>query len=437
MSFPTYQAALDYLFRFTDYERMHKVKKATSVFGLARMTKILEHCGQPHAALRAAHIAGTKGKGSTAAMLASMARAAGLSVGLYTSPHLLDIRERIQVDGEWIPEEAVTRLLEPLRPYLDVASEDGDTYAPTFFEIFTTIAFLYFCERDVDLAVVEVGLGGRLDATNVLLPEACAITPVSFDHTDKLGTELGQIAGEKAGIIKEGVPVVSGVQQPGPLDVIRARAAELGAPLRVVGDDIEVHSETPEVFGLRTWRRELTGLRLALLGRHQRENAATALGLAELLCERGLEIGNDAVHGGLGSLHWPGRVQLVATEPDIILDGAHNVASVSALLETLDGLPRKRTVFVVAIAADKNVDAVLRLLAPRGDAFVVTRTPNPRAADPATLKAALEALGADAVDIAGTPADALALARMLAGPVDRICITGSMYLAGDILALFS
>ena len=433
--FATYKDALDYLFHFTDYERMHKVKKATSVFGLARMNRILAHCGNPHERLRTVHIAGTKGKGSTAAMLASMLRASGRSAGLYTSPHLLDIRERIQIDGEWIPEDAVTRLLVRLRPYLDEATRDGETYAPTFFEIFTTIAFLHFLEGGVDVAILEVGLGGRLDATNVVRPEACAITPVSFDHTDKLGTELAQIAGEKAGIIKEGVPVVAGVQPPEALDVIRARAAELGAPLRVVGEDVTVTDGPGDAFSVRTWRRTLDGLRLPLLGRHQRDNAATAAGLAELLCDQGFDLGDKCVRDGLASLQWPGRIQLAASDPDIIVDGAHNVASIEVLLDTLAALPSKRTAFIIGIAQDKDVDAVLRLLAPRGDVFVVTRTSNPRAADPAGLKASLEALGATCVYAAETPAAALGVARAEIPPGGRICVTGSMYLAGDVLAL--
>ena len=413
---------------------MHKVKKATSVFGLARMNKILEHCGNPHAKLRAVHVAGTKGKGSTAAMLASILQCSGRSAGLYTSPHLLDIRERIQINGECISEDVVTRLLAQLHPYLETATQDGDIYAPTFFEIFTTIAFLHFVERGVDLAIFEVGLGGRLDATNVLTPDACAITPVSFDHTDKLGNTLAEIAGEKAGIIKKGVPVVSGVQRPEALAVIRARAAELDAPLRIVGEDIALAQGPAESFSVRTWRRELNGLSIPLLGRHQRENAAAAVGLAELLCEKGFDLSDECVRDGLASLRWPGRIQLVARDPEVIIDGAHNVASIEVLLETLDALPPKKTTFVVGIACDKDVHSILSRLAPRGEAFVLTRTSNPRASDPSALAAMLEELGVGSVQVADTPAAALELALGQASPAERICVTGSMYLAGDALA---
>ncbi len=434
-TFRSYREALDYLFHFTDYERMHRVTKATSLFGLSRMNKLLDYCGDPHLQLRTVHIAGTKGKGSTAAMLASILRTAGLKVGLYTSPHLTDIRERIQVNGQWIPEDDITRYLSRLRPYLEVAERGGDTYAPTFFETFTVLSFLHFLEQRADVAVVEVGLGGRLDATNVLRPLACAITPVSFDHMDKLGTELPQIAGEKAGIIKSGVPVVSGVQRSDALAVIRARCAELGAPLHVVAEDITLRAQSDR-FSVKTWRRQIGGLTVPLIGRHQRENAATAVGLAELLCEAGHPISAESIRDGLRSLRWPGRIQTVARDPEIIVDGAHNTASIEVLVEALATLPPRRTIFVLAIARDKDIPAMLRLLAPHGADFIVTKTGNPRAADPAGLKKLLEELGAKSIHAAETPAKALDLARSHAGPADRICFTGSMYLAGNILALF-
>jgi len=428
-AFASYRQALDYLFNFTDYERMHRVKKATSVFGLSRMNKLLDYCGDPHLQLRTVHIAGTKGKGSTAAMLASVLRAAGHRVGLYTSPHIYDIRERIQVDGEWISEADVTRWLNRLYDYLEEARPGGETYAPTFFETFTVISFLHFLERGVDAAVVEVGLGGRLDATNVLRPLACAITPVSFDHTDKLGTELSKIAWEKAGIIKDGVPVVSGVQQPEALEVIRARCEELQAPLHVVGEDITVEGDT-----LSTWRRRLEAVSVPLLGEHQRRNAAAAVGLADLLCERGFDVSDQCVRDGLASVRWPGRIQIVSESPQTIIDGAHNPASVAVLCEVLDALPAKRTVFVVGVAADKDVPAMLRLLAPRADAFVFTTTNNPRAATPKALREMLAGIDpAKPAQTEPSPGAALELARGLVTPGDRICATGSMYLAGDLL----
>lgn len=440
--FASYREALDYLFHFTDYERMHRVKKATSVFGLSRMNKLLEHCGDPHLELDTVHIAGTKGKGSTAAMTASMLAASGRTVGLYTSPHIYDIRERIQVAGQWVPEEDVCRLLGRLVPYLETARHGGETYAPTFFETFTVIAFLHFLERQVDAAVIEVGLGGRLDATNVVRPRACAITPVSFDHTDKLGDTLSRIAGEKAGIIKPGTPLISGVQEPEALQVIRGRCGELGAVLHVVGEDITVERPEPDAdgrdpagtFGVRTWRRSLTGLTLPLLGRHQRENAATAIGLIDLLDERGMPVSDEHIREGVGAVKWLGRIQLVAEQPETIVDGAHNIASINALLETLGELVPRRTIFVVAINADKDVAGILRRLAGAGDAFVVTKTSNPRATPPDDLERLLADLAPDKpVYTADEPRAALDRAQDLAGPDDRIVVAGSMYVAGDVL----
>jgi len=432
--FATYREALDYLFHFTDYERMHRVKKATSLFGLSRMNELLEWCGNPHLKLRAVHIAGTKGKGSTAAMIASILRQTGRKVGLYTSPHLTDIRERIDVNGMWIPEADVTRILNRLHPYLVVAERGGDTYAPTFFETFTVISFLYFLEQQVDVAVVEVGLGGRLDATNVLRPEVCAITPISRDHTEKLGDEIAEIAWEKAGIIKSGVPVVSGVQQPEALEVIRARCAELGSPLHAVGADIAMGPERNGTFAVRTWRRAIGGLTVPLVGRHQQENAATAIGIAEVLAERGLDVSDECVRRGLAEVHWPGRIQTVATEPEIIVDGAHNPASIAVLVEALAAMPKKRTIFIVGIARDKEIRAMVELLAPHGDRFIVTKTANPRAAEPEELRAAIESVAPQKMAlVAESPAAALRIARDRVGPADRIVATGSMYLAGDVL----
>ncbi len=411
------------------------MKKDTSIFGLARMNDILTHCGNPHLKLRAVHIAGTKGKGSTAAILASILQQAGHKVGLYTSPHVLDIRERIQINGEWISEDDVTALLNSMFPYLQTAIQGGETYAPTFFEIFTTVAFLYFLQHGADIAVFEVGLGGRLDAPNVLLPEACAITPVSFDHTGKLGTDLRHIAGEKAGIIKTGVPVVSSVQQPEALDVIRAKCTELNTTLKVVGQDVIVETRPPDGFSIKTWRRELEGLTLPLRGRHQLENAATAAGVVELLSERGFEIADECVRRGIASVNWRGRIETASTNPETIVDGAHNPASITALTEVLDSLPRKKTIFVVGIAADKDIASMLELVIPRGDEFIFTKTANPRAAEPAHLKSLLQRVCHKPVYTAATPPEALELARNRADSADRICVTGSMYLAGEVLPI--
>ena len=430
--FTTYKEALDYLFHFTDYERMHRVSKATSVFGLSRMNKLLDYLGNPHRALRAVHIAGTKGKGSTAAMAANICRAAGMRTGLYTSPHLVDIRERIQVNGEWIPETEIVRHMNRLLPYLERAERGGETYAPTFFEIFTVIAFLHFLDSKTEMSAIEVGLGGRLDATNVLEPVACAITPVSFDHTDKLGKELWQIAREKAGIIKQDVPVVSGVQAHEALEVIRAKCREKNSPLHELGGDIAVQRSAGGCT-VRTWRGEYA-LNVPLLGWHQCENAAVAVGLAELMRERGTNIPADAISRGIAQLDWPGRIQTISARPEIIVDGAHNHASIDALLAALRELPPKKTIFVVAIARDKDIPQMLDMIARAGDEFIATNTRNPRAMPADELGKMLAERSHKQVTIAESPKKAFELAR-IADPDARICFTGSMYLAGDVLSL--
>ena len=242
--FTTYDEALNYLYRFTDYERMAKPRDAaTSAFGLARMNQLLAFLENPGANLRVVHIAGTKGKGSTAAMTAAMLQRAGARVGLYTSPHVESVRERIMVNGTWIAEDRVVAHLNRMYPYLQESLKTNEKYTPTFFEIFTAMAFADFLGEGVDFAVLEVGLGGRLDATNVVTPAVCAITRIGYDHTDKLGDTLTLIASEKAGILKPGVPAVVAPQEPEALAAIRQRARNLGVPLRLVGQEIALAAD--------------------------------------------------------------------------------------------------------------------------------------------------------------------------------------------------
>ena len=334
--FLTWDDALQFLYHFTDYERMAKPRDtATSIFGLARMNQLLDLLGNPQHSLRVVHVAGTKGKGSTAAMTAAILQQAGASVGLYTSPHVLSVRERIIVDGLWIPEHRLTAHVNRMHPYLRDSLKTREKYTPTFFEIFTAAALLDFVAQRVDYAVLEVGLGGRLDATNVVSPLVCAITPVSFDHTDKLGDTLAQIAGEKAGILKRRVPAVVAPQQPEALEAIRRRARALDAPLRLVGRDVALTCQG-EGFEVATARRRYPGLRVALLGSHQRTNAAAAVALAEqALAATGRPLSPEPVRRALASLRWRARIETVATRPTVVVDGAHNVASARVLVATL------------------------------------------------------------------------------------------------------
>ncbi len=434
--FVTGADALDYLYQLTDYERMRKPRHAaTSIFGLGRIEALLDDIAHPERRLRVIHIAGTKGKGSTAAMAAAILRQAGATVGLYTSPHVLSVRERIMVNGEPIPEERIAEHMNRLHPYLEASRTRGDTYMPTFFEAFTVMAFLDFLARGTDYAVLEVGLGGRLDATNVVSPLVCGITPISFDHTDKLGSTLGQIAGEKAGILKPTVPAVIGPQQPEALDTIRRRAIELDVPLTLIGRDVTVASEG-ENFCVATPDASYSHLHLPLPGEHQRNNAAMAIALAERAggaTERPIE--DHAVRTALAALRWRARIETIGQEPTVVVDAAHNVASIRALLDTLRSrFTYRRLLFVVGIASDKDADGILRALAPHADFLVLTRANSPRACASEDLLSRLRKV-ANAEAVACEPApDALALAQRRAGPDDLVCVTGSFYLAGEILS---
>lgn len=434
--FNTCAEALDYLFHFTDYERMVKPRAAAaSIFGLARMNQLLDFLEHPEQKLRVVHIAGTKGKGSTAAMTATILQHSGARVGLYTSPHVEDVRERIMVDGQWIAEERLTAHVNQMHPYLEASLKTTKKYTPTFFEIFTAAALLDFVGEGVDYAVLEVGLGGRLDATNVTTPVVCGITHVSFDHTDKLGGTLALIAGEKAGILKPGVPVVVEPQEPAALGAIQGRAETLGAPVRLVGRDIALVDRGDE-FAVFTPRRRYQRLRVPLVGRHQRINAAAAVGLAEeAMASRGIRLTGNLVRQGLAAVRWRARIETVAEHPRIVVDAAHNLASIRALLATLRSeFDIDRSIFVIGVSADKDVDGILRELAPHADFMVFTRSDSPRACPPDELLERCRAIGGVEAVACAKPVEALAAARERARPDDLVCVTGSFYLAGEVLA---
>jgi len=434
--FTSYDEAIQYLYHFTDYERMAKPRDAaTSVFGLARMNQLLEFLGNPQQRTRVVHIAGTKGKGSTAAMTASVLQRAGARVGLYTSPHVESVRERIMINGVWIAEERVVAHLNRMHPYLQESLRTNEKYTPTFFEIFTAMAFADFEAEGVDFAVLEVGLGGRLDATNVVAaPVVCGITRIGFDHTDKLGDTLTLIASEKAGILKPGVPAVVAPQEPEALAAIRQRARNLGSPLRLVGQEIALAAAGKE-FAVATPRRRYGGLIVPLVGAHQRTNAATALALAEEAAEAaGRPLAPEAAREGLAALKWRARIETVAEHPTVVVDGAHNVDSARTLTATLgDEFTFRRLIFVIGMAADKDVDAFLRTVLERASLVVFTRSQNPRAAAPDDLVRRARALCNAEALACERPADALALARSRAGPDDLVCVTGSFYIAGEVL----
>ncbi len=407
--------------------------------GLARTRALLNALGNPHRSFQAIHIGGTNGKGSTAAMMASVLGHRGFRVGLYTSPHLIEFTERIQVNGRVIPSDRVGALTETIRQASDARLSDP----PTFFEATTVLAFAYFAEVGVDCAVVEVGLGGRFDATTVLTPLVSVITTIGLDHQEYLGTTLEAIACEKAGIIKQGVPVVVGRLASEPLSVIRHAAAEQEAACVVLGEDFDARGEAPDRFSYGGLRWRYDNLSCPLPGRHQMDNAVCALAALELVEARGLAVGEEAVREGLRVVRWPGRLELVSRRPDVWLDGAHNPQAADALATHLTDMSVRRgpatpggLILVVGMMRDKDRTGVLSRLAlvPGVSRLVVTSAAHPRATDPPELARDCEGLGVPVV-VRPTVAEAVAYARSLAGPDDTICVTGSLLVVGEAKAV--
>ena len=342
--------------------------------------------------MKIVHVAGTKGKGSTSAMIAAMLTAAGYRTGVFSSPHLEQIEERFAVDGQPCTSDELVALVNRMVPVVramdEEAAADGDpTGGPTYFEITTAMALVHFVEHQVDAAVLEVGLGGRLDSTNVCLPVVSVITSISFDHMRQLGNTLASIAGEKAGIVKPGVPVVCGVTDMEPQAVIAQTARDHGCRLIQLGRDFTFeYRAKPAVaefdfrYMVATQEFHLNSLMLAMPGRHQAANAAIALATISELRHQGWCISNDAIRSGLSRAALPGRVEITSSDPTIVLDTAHNPASARALVETLDELPRSRRTLILSISHDKDVPAIVRELATHFDRIVVTQyQENPRA----------------------------------------------------------
>ena len=439
--FATYEAALEWLFSATDYERMQRVRYNTDTFDLSRMAALVTRVGDPHRDQRYLHVAGTKGKGSTAAMLSEVLRAAGYRVGLYTSPHVVDLRERICVGGAPIEADALRDLIGRVRPHVAAMAEGSTRRPATFFEILTAIALLHFRDVGTDVTVLEVGMGGRLDATNVVTPLVSAITSLSLDHVQQLGGTLAEIAAEKAGIIKPGVPVVSAPQTEEAMPVIERVAAERGARLAVVGREIEItdyeldarNDRMGSRISLRTPRGPHEDLWLAAAGRHQAVNAAVAVGVLEEAAERGLAWGPRALRDGLARAALPARIEVLGRSPLVINDGAHNPASIRALVEVVEeAFPHERLVLVFASAADKDYVGGLAEILPLADHLILTSARSARSVAPEQLEQAVRKVCTVPVECQPTAAAAAERALMLAGPDDLVCFTGSFYLAGQV-----
>jgi dihydrofolate synthase/folylpolyglutamate synthase len=448
------EAAIGFLLSRIDYERTSAVPYGRRDFELDRMRALLARLGDPQTTLPIVHIAGTKGKGSTAAMIAAILTAAGYRTGLYTSPHLERVEERIVVDGQPCSAAELAGLTRRVRPAvlaLDeaAAAADEGTHGPTYFEILTALALVHFADRQVDIAVLEVGLGGRLDSTNACQSIVSVITSISFDHTRQLGNTLSAIAGEKAGIIKRHVPVVSGVVDDEPRQVIAAAAQRHASPLACLGVDFDFtyhrpeHLETAAACGHIDFRcrvggqvQEMRRVALQLIGFHQGANAAVALATVDVLRRQGWQISEEAARRSLAQVSWPARVEVLRRRPTIVLDAAHNVASVAAFLRVLEEcFAPSRRLLVFATTRDKDVRGMLRLVLPKFDQVIFTRyLNNPRGVPPEEL----DALAAEWSDsprwICADPLAAWRQACALARADCLIGITGSFFIAAEMRA---
>jgi dihydrofolate synthase/folylpolyglutamate synthase len=429
----SYSEALDYIYSFTDYEVKPEYRYAPDVIDPTRPGRLLALLDDPHARFPSIHIAGTKGKGSVAAICASALQAAGLRTGLYTSPHLQRFNERIQLDGRVIPDDELAALVDEVRPAVDQI--DGITT----FEVITALAFLYFARQGVEFAVVEVGLGGRLDATNVVQPVVSVITSLSLDHTHLLGETLAEIAGEKGGIIKPGIPVVTAWQPPEALAVLNAIAQERGTPVTVVGRDwwYELDEVTLDGQTFRAGKRGEAGdaYSLPLVGEHQVLNATVALAALDIVRERrpGLGLDSQNVRQGLAQVRWSGRFQVISRRPVIVLDGAHNVDSARKLRRTLEQVfPDRRRILLLGVTAEKDVGGIIDALAPAADEIIVTAADHPRAATAVDLGRQVRHAGFSCA-VSSTVEDGLRMALVTAAPSDVICATGSLFVVGDAL----
>ena len=433
-SIRTYRSALSFLDSVTNFENMTRVSYNTNNFNTARMTRLLSALGNPHRSLKCVHIAGTKGKGSTAVMLASMLSSGGLKVGMYTSPHLIDVRERVQINGEMIPEADMIRLMSKIAPIVRKKAKDQ----PTYFEIMTALAFLYFSEAEVDIAVIETGLGGRLDSTNVIKPVACAITSISLDHQAQLGNTLAKIAEEKAGIFKPGVPIVS-CPQPQSKKVRVAAAEKVKSPIYFTGKDSEFsyRFESSRVQGPHI-RVCLTrnGMRfdhvpVPLPGDHQAVNCGIALALLAILKEQGFEVDDQRATEGLSKAYLPGRMETINEHPHIIVDGAHNASSVEALMRAIgQNVTYDSMVVIFGCRSDKDIPGMMNHIQLGADKVIFTPTGAPRTADPQELAAEYMERSGKTAQIASSLDEALDIAERAVTREDVICICGSFRLAG-------
>ena len=418
----TYEEALSYI---------HSICWKGSKLGLDRTRELLGKLNDPQKELKFIHIAGTNGKGSTAAMLSSILEEAGYRVGLYTSPFINRFNERMQVNHQPIPDEELAALTEYVRPHADAMAD-----SPTEFELITALAMVWFARQKCDIVVLEVGMGGELDSTNIIdVPEAAVIAAMGLDHVKELGPTMADIARAKAGIIKEGGRVVSYGGNPEADEVIaavcRARNASLCQPdfSAIVPGDFSLEGQT---FSYKGWR----GLRIPLVGAYQMNNAAVVLETVEVLRQRGWSVSDEAVRQGLADTRWPARFEVLRRDPVFIVDGGHNPHGIRATAESLRRLfPGRKITFVTGVMADKDVEHILGLIVPLAEQFFTVRPDNPRAMDAGELAARIEAMGAKATTCASVQ-DGVDRAIQAEGPHGVACALGSLYMSGEVRSCF-
>lgn len=436
-----YSKALRFLIGLSDYERMRIVRYTSQNFDLDRMRTLLRKMGNPQDHFRSVHVAGTKGKGSTCAMIAAMLEGNGYKVGLYTSPHFTDIRERIQINGQMIPQQDFARLVKQVMPLVNHARP-----TPSYFDVLTAVAFKWFAEQKVAIAVVETGLGGRLDSTNVLKPEVTAITNISKDHMAQLGNTLEKIAEEKAGIFKKGIPAVTVMQPPEVEAVLTRVATKVGAQLDITGKSIEFsyRFESSRMLGphnrvcLTTPNTKFEHLAVPLLGEHQAMNCGLALAVVDRLKQRGFDLNDQRSMEGLAKTTLPGRMEMLCENPRVLVDGAHNAASVDAMMRAIgQHIPYDSMVVIFGCCADKDVAGMLERITSGADKVIFTKVNNVRTADPEELAARYVELYGKMAQVAPSLSAALEIANRAVTKEDLICITGSFYLVGEAKKLFA
>jgi dihydrofolate synthase/folylpolyglutamate synthase len=433
----TYQEAVRYLLglgRELASPQQARVQK----FDLENIRTLARHLGEPQRQFPSAHIAGTNGKGSTAAMLESILRAAGLDTGLYTSPHLERINERIAIAGAPVDDGEFARSFTRLRALIERLLASGELAAhPTYFECLTAMAFEIFARRPVSFAVLEVGMGGRLDATNIVVPEVAVITQIDFDHEDYLGHSIEQIAGEKAAIVKPGVPVVVAAERPMARAVIERRAEEADAPVILLDrdyrlEDVQDVGGCYQAVAVETASGERIMLAPPLSGRYQLRNALAAVAAARVTARRGFPVSREAIERGIAGVCWAARLEKLGDQPLLYLDGTHNPAGARELVEFWnEHFEGRRLLLVYGAMRDKAVDEITGLLFPRADKVILTQPRQSRAISAQAL-AALSGHLAREFEVVADPAAAVARALELCGPDDIVFITGSLYLAGDL-----